>query len=75
MQTELWNIPKLQRFITRLPKPKKLRIEHTHFNFCVVGGTFDRLHIGHKTLLTTALEFAKRILICVTTDNYVKKMK
>jgi len=30
--------------------------------------------MGHKTLLTTALSYAERILLCVTTDEYVRRM-
>jgi len=75
MQETLWNIPKLQRFVKKLPEPKLLKIEEEKFKFCVVGGTFDRLHMGHKTLLTTALSFSKKILVCITTDNYVKGLK
>jgi len=71
----LWNIPQLQRFIKRLPTPNKLQIGNVNFNFCTIGGTFDRLHIGHKTLINVALIFSKRVLVCVTSDQYAKSLR
>ncbi len=41
----------------------------------VAGGTFDRLHAGHKFLLLTALEYGEKILIGVTSSKYLKKFK
>lgn len=39
----------------------------------MVGGTFDRLHIGHKLLLTEAVRLAKkRVVVGVTDVNMVK---
>lgn len=39
----------------------------------VLGGTFDRLHVGHKILLTEAvLRAEKRVVVGVTDDNMVK---
>ncbi len=39
----------------------------------VLGGTFDRLHVGHKILLTEAvLRAKKRVVVGVTDDNMVK---
>lgn len=39
----------------------------------VLGGTFDRLHVGHKILLTEAvLRATKRVVVGVTDDNMVK---
>ena len=71
----MWNIPKLQRFIKRLPEPMALRVTERVFNYCVVGGTFDHFHIGHKTLITTATLFSRKILLCITSDEYVKNMR
>ncbi len=71
----MWNIPFLRKYIKRLPPPRKVHIGKKLFKYCVVGGTFDRLHIGHKTLITTALLHAKKLLLCITTDSYVRKTK
>lgn len=39
----------------------------------VLGGTFDRLHFGHKILLTEAvLRATKRVVVGVTDDDMVK---
>ena len=32
---------------------------------CLVGGTFDRFHIGHEVLLSTALRHAEKIEVWV----------
>ncbi len=37
-----------------------------------VGGTFDLLHKGHRTLLRTALQVGDHIIIGVTSDEMVK---
>lgn len=42
-------------------------------NSVVLGGTFDRLHVGHKILLTEAvLRAKKRVVVGVTDVNMVK---
>lgn len=46
------------------------------YNTIVVGGTFDRLHPGHKLLLTMACLCAKKkLLITLTSDPYFFKHK
>ena len=35
---------------------------------CLVGGTFERFHQGHKTLLKTALEVAEFVEVWITND-------
>jgi len=40
----------------------------------VVGGTFDHLHVGHQKLLNMAFQISKRVLIGLTTDEFVKKL-
>jgi pantetheine-phosphate adenylyltransferase len=37
-----------------------------------VGGTFDRLHDGHKTLLRKAFESGDKVIIGVATGNLLK---
>jgi len=39
-----------------------------------VGGTFDELHKGHRTLLIKAFDIGERVLIGVSSDEFVKKM-
>ncbi|MHA1220228.1 MAG: pantetheine-phosphate adenylyltransferase [Candidatus Heimdallarchaeota archaeon] len=46
-----------------------------HFAYGCLGGTFDRLHGGHKLLLRTAFKLTKKVLIGVTTDNLAKRGK
>lgn len=46
-------------------------------NVCI-GGTFDRLHKGHKTLLKKAFEAAGdkgKVFIGITTDDFIKDKK
>ncbi|UCD45685.1 MAG: pantetheine-phosphate adenylyltransferase [Candidatus Bathyarchaeota archaeon] len=40
-----------------------------------VGGTFDVLHKGHWFLLEEAFNVAERVLIGITTDGFVARMK
>jgi len=40
-----------------------------------IGGTFDTLHVAHKTYIRLAFECADRVLIYVTSDEYVNGKK
>ena len=42
------------------------------FEIVAVGGTFDLLHSGHFALLMKAFEVGDRVLIGLTSDQYVK---
>ena len=45
------------------------------FDLTVCGGTFDHFHIGHKSLLRLAFSSGKRVMIGVTSDEYIKNLK
>jgi pantetheine-phosphate adenylyltransferase len=40
-----------------------------------VGGTFDELHRGHKTLLDKAFEVGNQVVIGLSSDAFVSKME
>jgi pantetheine-phosphate adenylyltransferase len=44
------------------------------FEKVAVGGTFDELHRGHKTLLTQAFEIGERVVIGLSSDELVSKL-
>lgn len=39
----------------------------------VLGGTFDRIHDGHRLLFSIAFSFSKEVTIGLTTDYYLKQ--
>ncbi len=45
------------------------------FKVVAVGGTFDELHRGHKTLLMTAFNYGENVLIGLCTDEFAKKLR
>lgn len=44
------------------------------FKKAAVGGTFDELHRGHKTLLGKAFEVGDKVVIGLSSDGFVSKM-
>jgi pantetheine-phosphate adenylyltransferase len=42
------------------------------YDWAAIGGTFDQLHKGHKTLLRRAFELGKNVLIGLTTEDMIK---
>ncbi len=43
------------------------------FSLVALGGTFDHLHLGHRSLLNKAFELGNNVLIGVTGDSYFKR--
>ncbi|AMM53733.1 phosphopantetheine adenylyltransferase [Pyrococcus kukulkanii] len=43
------------------------------FKKVVVGGTFDRLHLGHKALLRKAFEVGETVYVGLTSDEMVRE--
>lgn len=41
----------------------------------VLGGTFSRLHKGHKLMIRAAFETGNRVIVGLTTDEYLRKHK
>lgn len=44
------------------------------FKTVAVGGTFDYIHKGHQTLLAKAFECSEKVIIGVTTDNFLNRL-
>ncbi|MFX1564165.1 MAG: phosphopantetheine adenylyltransferase [Promethearchaeota archaeon] len=42
------------------------------YKWAAIGGTFDRLHKGHKTLLRRAFELGGHVLIGLTTQDMIR---
>lgn len=45
------------------------------YNLAVAGGTFDRLHSGHKAFLEFIFAKSKRVLLGLTSDTYATRNK
>ncbi len=44
------------------------------YNKVAVGGTFDELHRGHETLISKAFEVGEKVVIGLSSDEFVSKM-
>ena len=51
-----------------------MRSKLGRFRLVAIGGTFDRLHRGHRMLLLKAFEIGDRVLIGLTSDAFAKRM-
>lgn len=43
------------------------------YKLVAAGGTFDRFHKGHEALLNKAFKVSEKVIIGVTSDNWVKR--
>jgi len=43
------------------------------FKKVAVGGTFDRLHKGHKAILQKAFEVGEKVIVGITSDEMLQK--
>jgi len=50
-------------------------LNNKKFQIVVCGGTFDHFHKGHKSFLKHALSISEKIIIGITSDRYIKKVK
>ena len=55
-----------------LPLQSILLFMQYKFNNSVVGGTFDRFHVGHRKLLETAFEQSEKVDIGIATNELFK---
>jgi pantetheine-phosphate adenylyltransferase len=46
----------------------------TQYKKVAVGGTFDKLHRGHKTLISKAFEVGENVVIGLSSDEFVARM-
>jgi pantetheine-phosphate adenylyltransferase len=44
------------------------------YNKVAVGGTFDELHRGHEALISKAFEVGEKVVIGLSSDEFVSKM-
>lgn len=45
------------------------------FNVVATGGTFDQIHVGHLALLSKAFETGNKVIIGVSSDEFVDRVK
>ncbi|MEM3061892.1 MAG: phosphopantetheine adenylyltransferase [Candidatus Bathyarchaeia archaeon] len=50
-------------------------MENKRFKLVAVAGTFDILHLGHKTLLNKAFEIGEKVIVGICSDKMAKRMK
>ncbi|RCN32358.1 dephospho-CoA kinase [Ancylostoma caninum] len=67
-------IPKYGRLIGE-ESPQDLSVVQPKYKKVVLGGTFDRLHNGHKVLLSKAALLASESVVCGVTDKAMIQKK
>jgi len=50
----------------------KIHIKNQKYKHVVLGGTFDRFHLGHQALINQAFEIGKKITIGIATEEIYK---
>ena len=50
-------------------------MELKRFRVVATGGTFDEIHAGHIALLSKAFEVGDKVIIGVTSDEFVRGKK
>jgi cytidyltransferase-like protein len=50
-------------------------INDAMFNKAVLGGTFDRFHIGHRKIITSAFDIADSVVIGLTSDEFANRFR
>ena len=45
------------------------------FETVAMGGTFDMFHLGHQTLMMKAFEVGNHVIIGLSSDDFLKKMR
>lgn len=70
------NLAEANEMTTGNLPPLPVGEENQMYDTTVLGGTFDRIHIGHKMLLSQAVLRAKRrVVVGVTDKNMIKTKK
>ncbi len=65
----LWELRKTAEEVLTALKTRGL--ENPRYTLAALGGTFAKLHVGHMALLLTAFQNAEKVIIGVTSDNYL----
>lgn len=45
------------------------------FKVVAIGGTFDRLHKGHRVFISEAFEIGEKVIIGITSDTYAREKR
>jgi|SRR3989344_3827160 len=61
------NVPRSAAALKKILPPGK--------TFCLVGGAFDLIHVGHLHLLEYAATLEELLVVAVLSDNYVRSYK